>query len=300
VDAPTRDEERPLGPPESVDHDRELRRVGPGAAQAVDTRLEEPVGIVPRFRLDVLGQGERHRSARAQVGEDRDRCRQGLEELLGARDPIPVARNRPEAVVGGDRGIAESSTCWRTGSGMRLAKTSPGRSRTGCRLTCATAAAVTRLVAPGPIDVVQTIIRRRACALANAMAACAIACSLWARKVGSRSCAAWSASPSPLRAARECGVRVPAQLAVVGMDDMEMSAYTDPPLTTVRIAKDAMERLAADWLIALIEGNGGGRPAPSVPAELIVRETCGAPDRRASEGAVASGTQPFVAIREGA
>jgi LacI family transcriptional regulator, galactose operon repressor len=103
-----------------------------------------------------------------------------------------------------------------------------------------------------------------------------------------------------LRAARECGVRVPAQLAVVGMDDIEMSAYTDPPLTTVRIAKDAMGRLAADWLIALIEGNAGGRPAPSVPAELIVRGTCGAPDRRASEGAVASGTQPFLAIREDA
>ena len=54
---------------------------------------------------------------------------------------------------------------------MRLAKTSPGRSRTGRRLTCATAAAVTMFVAPGPIEVVQAIMRRRACALANAMAA---------------------------------------------------------------------------------------------------------------------------------
>ena len=61
---------------------------------------------------------------------------------------------------------------------MRLAKTSPGRSRTGRRFTWATAAAVTMFVAPGPIDVVQAIMRRRACALANAMAACAIACSL--------------------------------------------------------------------------------------------------------------------------
>jgi hypothetical protein len=52
-------------------------------------------------------------------------------------------------------------------------------------------------VAPGPIDVVHAISRRRADALAKAIAACAIACSLWARSVGSRSCAAWSASPSP-------------------------------------------------------------------------------------------------------
>ena len=56
---------------------------------------------------------------------------------------------------------------------------------------------------------------------------------------------------------------MPEGLAVVGMDDIEMSAYTDPPLTTVRVAKDAMGRLAADWLIGLIEGarDGSARPA---------------------------------------
>ena len=37
------------------------------------------------------------------------------------------------------------------------------------------------LVAPGPIEVVQAIMRRRREALAKAIAACAIACSLWAR-----------------------------------------------------------------------------------------------------------------------
>jgi DNA-binding LacI/PurR family transcriptional regulator len=88
-----------------------------------------------------------------------------------------------------------------------------------------------------------------------------------------------------LRAARECGVRVPEQLAVVGMDDIEMSAYTDPPLTTVRIAKDAMGRLAAGWLISLIEGEATSQAAPAVPAELVVRGTCGAAASRASTGA---------------
>jgi hypothetical protein len=48
-------------------------------------------------------------------------------------------------------------------------------------LTAAIAAAVTILVAPGPIEVVQAIIRRRREALAKAIAAWAIACSLWAR-----------------------------------------------------------------------------------------------------------------------
>ena len=41
------------------------------------------------------------------------------------------------------------------------------------------------LVAPGPMEVVQAIMRRRREAFAKAMAACAMACSLWARKVGS-------------------------------------------------------------------------------------------------------------------
>ena len=80
-----------------------------------------------------------------------------------------------------------------------------------------------------------------------------------------------------LRAAREHGVRVPERLAVVGMDDIEMSAYTDPPLTTVRIEKDVMGRLAAEWLITLIEGTAAARPVTQVPIELIVRGTCGAP-----------------------
>jgi DNA-binding LacI/PurR family transcriptional regulator len=102
-----------------------------------------------------------------------------------------------------------------------------------------------------------------------------------------------------LRAARERGVRVPDGLAVVGMDDIEMSGYTDPPLTTVRVAKDAMGRLAAEWLIGLIEGEAGDRPAPSLPTELIVRGTCGGPAGRwalAASGA----PRPTIFTREGA
>ena len=60
----------------------------------------------------------------------------------------------------------KSSICCSTGSGRRLAKTSPGRSRSGRRSTWATAAAVTMLRAPGPIEVVQAMKRRRNIALA--------------------------------------------------------------------------------------------------------------------------------------
>ena len=104
-----------------------------------------------------------------------------------------------------------------------------------------------------------------------------------------------------LRAARERGVRVPEGLAVVGMDDIEMSAYTDPPLTTVRVAKDAMGRLAADWLISLIEGSAAGRLAPTVPAELVVRGTCGGPTgHRASAATLPSEVRSTIFTTEGA
>jgi LacI family transcriptional regulator len=88
---------------------------------------------------------------------------------------------------------------------------------------------------------------------------------------------------------------VPAELAVVGMDDIEMSAYTDPPLTTVHVAKDAMGRLAADWLIGLIEGHAPDRPIPRVPAELIVRGTCGGgPGNRLAAPAAPTGRSTIV------
>jgi hypothetical protein len=60
----------------------------------------------------------------------------------------------------------KSSTCCSTGSGRRLANTSPGMNSTGRRLTWASAAAVTMLVAPGPIELVQTMARRRRICLA--------------------------------------------------------------------------------------------------------------------------------------
>jgi hypothetical protein len=53
------------------------------------------------------------------------------------------------------------SSCCRTGSAGRVAKVSEGSSSTGSRLTVASAAPVTMLVAPGPIDEVQASVDSR-------------------------------------------------------------------------------------------------------------------------------------------
>jgi len=58
---------------------------------------------------------------------------------------------------------------------------SAGSSSTGSRLIVASAAPVTMLVAPGPIDVLHAKVDRRLRWRAKAAAACTIACSLRAR-----------------------------------------------------------------------------------------------------------------------
>jgi LacI family transcriptional regulator len=52
-----------------------------------------------------------------------------------------------------------------------------------------------------------------------------------------------------LHAAHEAGIAVPAQLAIVGFDDIELAAYTSPPLTTVAQPKEAIGTGAAGLLL---------------------------------------------------
>ncbi len=71
-----------------------------------------------------------------------------------------------------------TSTCWSTGRGARDAAMSAGNSSTGNLLMVAPAAPVTRLVAPGPIELAQANVPRRFSILANPAAMWTIACSL--------------------------------------------------------------------------------------------------------------------------
>lgn len=84
-----------------------------------------------------------------------------------------------------------------------------------------------------------------------------------------------------MRAARERGLRVPEDLAVVGFDDISMAESAHPPLTTVRIAKEMMGELAARRLLELLAGprnpqGDRGMPVKSVVGTtLVVRASCG-------------------------
>jgi DNA-binding LacI/PurR family transcriptional regulator len=53
---------------------------------------------------------------------------------------------------------------------------------------------------------------------------------------------------------KQCGIRVPNDLSIVGFDDIPFAAYVDPPLTTIHQPKDEMGRTAMTMLLNLLAG----------------------------------------------
>lgn len=80
-----------------------------------------------------------------------------------------------------------------------------------------------------------------------------------------------------LKALRDLGKRVPEDIAVVGMDDLEMSSWHNPPLTTVRYDIRAMAEAATRYAIQRIQSPAPQRPEFDIPPpQLVVRGSCGA------------------------
>lgn len=80
-----------------------------------------------------------------------------------------------------------------------------------------------------------------------------------------------------LCAAHEQGIAVPQQLSVIGFDDIELAAYTSPPLTTVAQPK---QRIGAEATAMLFERLGGAHTGPrklALAPELKLRATTAAP-----------------------
>ncbi len=76
-----------------------------------------------------------------------------------------------------------------------------------------------------------------------------------------------------LKAARDLGVRIPEDIAVIGFDDLPFAATSDPPLTTVRQPLDAMAEAA--YRMATVEtGDVFQRPrVVKLKPELVVRQS---------------------------
>jgi LacI family transcriptional regulator len=79
-----------------------------------------------------------------------------------------------------------------------------------------------------------------------------------------------------IRAFQESGLSVPKDISVVGFDDIQGAAYNTPSLTTVRQPLVRMGAIAAEILLARIEGREEYPAQIAIEPELIIRESTGA------------------------
>jgi len=76
-----------------------------------------------------------------------------------------------------------------------------------------------------------------------------------------------------LAAAQAAGVRVPADLSIIGYDNIPFSAFTTPALTTVDQPKQTLGRLAVQTCLTALAGGAAGDAV--VEGQLIIRASTG-------------------------
>ena len=82
-----------------------------------------------------------------------------------------------------------------------------------------------------------------------------------------------------LLALHEANVGIPHDISVVGFDDIPIARYVTPSLTTVHVAIDVLGARAASLLFRALADPASrvGTHREVIPAELIVRHSCGPP-----------------------
>lgn len=78
-----------------------------------------------------------------------------------------------------------------------------------------------------------------------------------------------------MRELQAAGMRVPADVAVIGFDDMHLSALLAPPLTTIRQPMRLLGERACSRLLRRIADPTLQPQTERLPTELIIRESCG-------------------------
>jgi LacI family transcriptional regulator len=78
-------------------------------------------------------------------------------------------------------------------------------------------------------------------------------------------------------AVRQQGLRVPADVSIVGFDDLPEARWSSPPLTTVRQPLSEMGVLAARTLLRLVRGEEIETLRFELATQLVVRESTSTP-----------------------
>ncbi|MFC5289959.1 LacI family DNA-binding transcriptional regulator [Actinokineospora guangxiensis] len=83
-----------------------------------------------------------------------------------------------------------------------------------------------------------------------------------------------------MRAARQLGLSIPDDLSIVGYDDLPVTEWIGPPLTTVRQPLREMATTAARMVFSLARGERPPNERIDLATELVVRESTAAPAAR--------------------
>lgn len=76
------------------------------------------------------------------------------------------------------------------------------------------------------------------------------------------------------KAIQELGLSIPDDISVASFDDIEMSEFMSPGLTTVRVHKEEMGRIAVKMLLQRMEGNITLPMNSFLPTDLMIRGSC--------------------------
>jgi DNA-binding LacI/PurR family transcriptional regulator len=83
-----------------------------------------------------------------------------------------------------------------------------------------------------------------------------------------------------IRALQDLGIHVPRDVSVIGFDDIRVSAFSNPRLTTIRQPLSNMGRIAAQCVLGQLTRSEPFRKLITVEPELVVRESTRGVDAR--------------------
>ena len=73
---------------------------------------------------------------------------------------------------------------------------------------------------------------------------------------------------------RENKLKIPEDISIIGFNDLKLSQYSIPPLTTIKIDTKLIAQETVNSLIELLEGKRDYHKKVFLPIELIERESC--------------------------
>jgi LacI family transcriptional regulator len=75
-------------------------------------------------------------------------------------------------------------------------------------------------------------------------------------------------------AVRECGLRIPDDISIIGFDDIPQASFVFPKLTTVRQPLEQMGQVAVKMLLERIEDRSRPPQQVTLATQLVIRDSC--------------------------